>query len=58
MGSGTALDMDPTWSPDSQWIAFTRGQVKEPALWIARPDRKDLQRLTVGNVYEAHASWS
>jgi Tol biopolymer transport system component len=49
---------DPCWSPDGQWIAFTRGKVEQPSVWTARPDGQDLQRLTVGDVYEAHASWS
>ncbi len=55
---------DPAWSPDGQWIAFTRDVEKDyPAhghytvsltIWVIRPDAAQLRRVTDG----ARPSWS
>jgi TolB protein len=56
---GPSCDLQPTWSPDGQWIAFIRngrdtngnGVVDEEDagdLWVARADGSDLRQLTHG----------
>jgi TolB protein len=55
---------DPVWSPDGQWIAFTRDIEKNYPLhghytvsltvWVIRPDGTQLRRVTDGS----HPSWS
>jgi len=60
---------DPAWSPDGQWIAFTRfstgsmnGEIGFGALWLMRPDGTSEHRLfpskTPYGTYELDPSWS
>ncbi|MBX9621119.1 MAG: hypothetical protein K2X28_03680 [Alphaproteobacteria bacterium] len=42
LGEGT----NPIPSPDSQWIAFTRGTKEEKQLWIMDPKGKNAKQLT------------
>lgn len=39
-------DYSPTWSPDGNWLAFTRGDSKNYDVWIINIKTKELQRLT------------
>jgi Tol biopolymer transport system component/tRNA A-37 threonylcarbamoyl transferase component Bud32 len=65
---GPACDIQPTWSPDGQWVAFVRisrdvngnGKIDEEDagdVWIARSTGSDLQQLTSG-VWAATPAWS
>jgi len=47
----TGLDLQPAWSPDGEWIAFTSTRIWESengrsGIFIMRPDGTDLQMLT------------
>ncbi|MGX7666605.1 TolB family protein [Flavobacterium pedocola] len=39
-------DYSPSWSPDGNWIAFTRGDSKNYDIWIINIATKELKRLT------------
>lgn len=39
-------DYSPTWSPDGNWLAFTRGDSKNYDIWIINISTKELKRLT------------
>lgn len=39
-------DYSPTWSPDGNWLAFTRGDSKNYDIWIMNISTKKLLRLT------------
>jgi TolB protein len=48
----------PAWSPDGAWIAFTSTQEGNQELHLARPDGKDIKRLTGDPSIDAHPCWS
>lgn len=39
-------DYSPTWSPDGNWLAFTRGNAENYDVWIINIHTKELRRLT------------
>jgi TolB protein len=39
-------DYSPTWSPDGNWLAFTRGNSKNYDIWIMNINTKEMKRLT------------
>jgi imidazolonepropionase-like amidohydrolase/Tol biopolymer transport system component len=44
--SGVAWDMQPRYSPDGQWIAFTSDRGAGDNIWIARADGSDPRPVT------------
>jgi hypothetical protein len=61
----------PAWSPDGQWIAFTRGRFVpagrirghpvsrlESALFVVHPDGSGLRQLTSGPYFDITPTWS
>ncbi len=66
------FDIDPVWSPDSQWIAFSRiksitpvgparGRPREraiSALFLVHPDGSGLRRVTPWGIDVAGPDWS
>ncbi len=43
---GVAWDMQPTYSPDGEWIAFTSDRSGGDNIWIMRRDGTDLRQVT------------
>ena len=53
-----AADVEPAWSPDGKWIAFTRQTPTAQALFLIRPDGTGLHRLTKWFINAGGADWS
>jgi TolB protein len=55
-------DGAPEWSPDGQWIAFTRKVARAAVgkqVWLMRPDGSDLSQLTnEPDIYHGPPRWS
>lgn len=45
---GMAIDTQPTFSPDGQWIAFVSDCSGAENLWVARPDGSDARQVSFG----------
>jgi len=60
----TAADASPAWSPDGDWIAFSRqvvdrsGQPTRPRLYLVAPDGSTLRQLTSGDAFDIAPAWS
>jgi len=53
------IDMEPSWSPDGKWIAFSSiRNGKDFDIWIMDADGKNLRRLTNDSVPDRMPSWS
>ena len=48
------IDVDPAWSPDGRWIAFTHLVPMHPTIFLMRPNGTNRHELTAGQV----PSWS
>jgi len=56
---GPGVFDDPMFSPDGEWLAFTRRERNtEKALYVARVDGSELRRLTNSGAREADLAWS
>jgi dipeptidyl aminopeptidase/acylaminoacyl peptidase len=44
--SGTAKDLNPVWSPDGRWLAFTSDRTEKTQLWVAPVDGGEPQQVT------------
>jgi Tol biopolymer transport system component len=53
-----ALDYNPAWSADGQWIAFTSERNGSADLYRAKPDGSALERLTDSPAYDDQAAFS
>lgn len=42
----TLQDFSPVWSPDGNWLAFTRGNSENYDIWIMNIQTKEMRRLT------------
>jgi len=51
-----ALDREPRWSPDAQWVAFFSNRSDALEVWKIRPDGSELQQ--VGRGGGAYVAWS
>jgi TolB protein len=55
---GIENDREPSWSPDGQHIAFTRGSQTELEVYVMAADGSKVTRLTQGDIGNVHPSWS
>jgi Tol biopolymer transport system component len=57
---GAGIYDDPAFSPDGQWLAFTRRDTptSHKALYVVHPDGSDMRRLTSVDVDESDPTWS
>jgi TolB protein len=53
-----ALDYNPAWSPDGQWIAFTSERNGSADLYRMRADGSGVERLTDEPAYDDQAAFS
>ena len=53
-----ASDYGPAWSPEGDWIAFSRtAPIAERGLYVVRPDGTDMHLLAAGDYWDRRA-WS
>jgi TolB protein len=52
------LDLNPVWSPDSQWIAFASDRDGDFEIFIMRADGSDLQQLTKNGDDDVEPAWA
>ena len=61
VGSDPEDETFPAWSPDCQWIAFTRGWAlatpTEREIYAVRPDGSQYRRITRNDLYDGHPAW-
>lgn len=50
------VDLQATWSPDSEWLAFAKEDKDGSGIYVAKPDGTGLRRVLSG--YGAPVSWS
>lgn len=50
-------DFSPVWSPDGNWIAFTRGNSENYDIWIMHVETKELRRLTTQPTRDENPFW-
>ena len=46
--NSSSTDVGPRWSPDGQWLSFTRVELKGPRVYIMRTDGTDLRFVVDG----------
>ena len=56
--NSSAIDTEPTWSPDGKNIVFTSGRGGKPQLYMVSSQGGDEQRITFSGDYNAKASFS
>lgn len=52
-----ATDIEPSWSPDGQWIIFSSDRGGNFDLYIMKPDGSDLKRVTADPSKDSDPSW-
>ena len=52
-----ATDIEPSWSPDGEWIVFASDRTGGFDLYIMKPDGSDLKRITTDAAKDSDASW-
>jgi hypothetical protein len=56
--SGAASDVEPAWSPDGNWIAFSSDRSGNWDLWLIAAQGGEARRLTTDTANEGNPSWS
>lgn len=51
-------DYSPSWSPDGNWLAFTRGNSQNYDIWIMNIGTKEMKRLTSESKRDESPFWS
>jgi len=52
-----ATDIEPSWSPDGQWIVFSSDRGGNFDLYIMKPDGSDVKRVTNDPSKDSDPSW-
>jgi Tol biopolymer transport system component len=53
----TGRDVDPTWSPNGTWIAFSRGLTADPRTWAIRLDGSGERAISPTGKAIGHPNW-
>jgi Tol biopolymer transport system component len=53
-----ATDIEPSWSPDGEWIVFSSDRTGGFDLYIMRPDGSDLKRITTDPAKDSDPTWA
>jgi TolB protein len=56
--SGLFFELQPSWSPDGESIAFTSKRDGRSHIYVMRTDGTGARRLTSGPAEDAHPTWS
>jgi dipeptidyl aminopeptidase/acylaminoacyl peptidase len=56
--AGAGISSDARWSPDGQWIAYTRATLGEVQVWRSRPDGSDQRQVTHNSADVEEFAWS
>jgi len=54
----TGTDMNPSWSPDGQWLAFASNRDGDFEIYIVQADGKGLRKLTDNTAGDTEPAWS
>ena len=49
LANSLSTDVGPRWSPDGQWLSFTRVELQGPRVYIMRTDGSDLRFVVEGH---------
>jgi len=53
-----AMDIEPDWSPDGEWVVFSSNRGGNFDLYIMKPDGSELARLTTDPDKDSDPSWA
>lgn len=56
--AGRAIEVSPSWSPDSKRIAFVSDRAGSPQVYVMDADGSNQRRLTFQGTYNTHPAWS
>lgn len=56
--SGTCHDIDPAWSPDGKWLAWSSDRTGQYQIWIMSAEGRDPRQLTKSEGPKSNPSWS
>lgn len=56
--TGRTINVEPAYSPDGKWVAFSSDRSGRPMIYIMRPDGTNIVRKTFEGQYNSTPTWS